>query len=136
MKKSLASLGSSSTGSRRYVLPLSENSAAPGTGCSTVVPTSVVSTIVFCGTYGIQFDVKGLCLRRLSIHEQFPREALLGRQQLDGFATKPQHAEVRRRGAGEMHLIVRSRPEGVIAGLQPLEPCEREPPVRLGELGD
>jgi hypothetical protein len=87
--------------------------------------------IVFVAV-GIGVQLPRFC--PLAIDQKPLREAARWRVEGHGRAPEVQGAEMFGAACGEMNLVVGSGAEGVVAGIEPLEPGKSKPPVRLQQV--
>ena len=81
----------------------------------------------------VSFRPQGLRFRRSSGYQEVSRESSRRWVQRDGFAFEVQDCEVRG-PTGEVDLVVCSRTNGTVSGLEPFEANKRKPAVRLEEV--
>src|SRR5712692_182809 len=81
----------------------------------------------------VSFCSQGLRFRRSPGYEKVSREPSRGWVQRNGFAFEVQDCEVRR-PTGEMDLVVGSRANGIVSGLEPFEANKRKPAVGLDQV--
>jgi hypothetical protein len=81
----------------------------------------------------IRFGLQSLRLCGSAGDEKVGRKSSCGRIQRDGFAFEAKNREVSGSG-GEMDLVVGRGADGIVSGLEPLEPNKRKPAVGLEEV--